>query len=756
MANVLAAEESVLGQQLGRYELLRRLGAGGMGEVFEARHLDSGERVALKTLSHTHVTLRHRFKREFRALADLTHPNIISLGELVVPEQGAAFFTMELTAGLPLVSWVRNVPLIDAAPPLERLEHALRQLLVGLAHLHARRRVHRDLKPSNVLVDEHGRVVILDFGLVLELDSDVALTRESQRLGTVVYMAPEQTHTARVEPAADIYAVGVMLFECLTGRVPWSGSMAQILVAKQTEPLPDLRSLPASVPLRLRELCMRMLARDPNQRPSAHELVDEFGGRPTLTETRPPPVCPDQELAQLHAALTRVQLRQACVTVHVRGRAGSGKSSLLRRFVSGIHAQDALVLRARCRVQETVSYKAFDGIVEGLAVYLRSLPAARRDTLRPARVDALVSTFPAFEHVWPHEAVPAGSSGAVDEPHRLAWVGLRDVIVELARFETPILIIDDFQWADADSIALLHALTQPPQAPASLLVIAYRPDMADRELLRCLAMSERVAERDVQSLELVPPTEIDPREQLDDEAVSVIELPHVGRTRELRMLSRLFEECVSESGRAQVVIVAGAPGLGKSRLARELLRALSSHATKPTIWMAKAEPTPAGVTLERLLGHVHTDTHAASTPQGQGSSTPAIVQEIFARSLAAACEQAPVVLVLDDLHCSDTASIEALDRVLTELGHQQLFVLGLARAELRDRFPRLWSAHSPTELHMGALPRKAARQLVRLVLGEAPNATLVERIVELSEGNASSLLAHARAVLTGRSTVPHG
>jgi hypothetical protein len=670
--------------------------------VFEARHLDSGERVALKTLSHTHVTLRHRFKREFRALADLAHPNLISLGELVVPEQGAAFFTMELITGLPLVRWVRNVPLIDAAPPPERVEHALRQLVLGLAHLHARRRVHRDLKPSNVLVDEQGRVVILDFGLVLELDSDVALTRESQRLGTVAYMAPEQTHTARVDPAADIYAVGVMLFECLTGHVPWSGSVAQMLVAKQTDPLPDLRSLPASVPARLRELCMRMLARDPNQRPSAQELVDELGGRLTVAKATPPMVCRDQELEALHAALTRVQLRQACVTVHVRGPAESGKSTLLRRFVSGIHGQaGALVLRTRCRVQETVSYKAFDGIVDGLAVHLRSLPAARRDALRPARVEALVSTFPAFEHVWPHEALPVVvSGGAFDESHRLAWKGLREVIVELARFETPILIIDDFQWADTDSVALLQALTRPPGAPASLLVIAYRPDTAD---------SEWVAGPDVQCLELGPPTEL--------------EMPHVGRARELRILSRLFEECVCESGGVQVVIVTGAPGLGKSRLARELLRTLSGHAMKPTVWRAKAEP--------------------------------AIVHEGFIRSLAAACDRAPIVLVLDDLHCADAASIEALDRVLTELGHLRLFVLGLARTELRDRFPGLWSAHAPRHIRMGGLPRKAAARLVRLVLGEAANAGLVERIVELSEGNASSLLAYARAAISDSIPIPH-
>jgi serine/threonine protein kinase len=199
--------------RLGRYRLERRIGAGGMGEVFRARHVETGDEVALKTLSSTTATRLYRFKREFRALADVSHRNLIRLYELVVPEEGTAFFTMELLDGRPFVEWVRGSTPAGTLPDLERLEQALRQLVEGVHHLHTHGCIHRDLKPSNVLVTGEGRVVVLDFGLVSELsEPDRGITRDQQILGTPSYMAPEQALAKPVGPAADWYAVGVMLF----------------------------------------------------------------------------------------------------------------------------------------------------------------------------------------------------------------------------------------------------------------------------------------------------------------------------------------------------------------------------------------------------------------------------------------------------------------------------------------------------------------------------------------------------------------
>src|SRR5215471_14094468 len=175
-----------------------------MGVVYEALDRERNVQVALKTLTTIEPDAILRFKQEFRALADLSHPNLVSLGELH-EEQGSWFFTMELVRGVDFLTWVRGgfQGAYDATAKLAspkrrydetRLRAALAQLASGLATLHAANKVHRDVKPSNVLVTGEGRVVILDFGLVSEVDA----AAESLVAGTLAFMAPEQASPARV------------------------------------------------------------------------------------------------------------------------------------------------------------------------------------------------------------------------------------------------------------------------------------------------------------------------------------------------------------------------------------------------------------------------------------------------------------------------------------------------------------------------------------------------------------------------------
>src|SRR5262245_49947866 len=230
-----------IGNTLGGYQLERRLGSGGMGEVFAARASDDGPLVALKVLSEVHATRLYRFKREFRALADVKHENLIALDQLVVLPTGQAFFTMELVDGISFVDYVRGQTPVGQLPNLVRLERALRQLIAGVHHLHLARCVHRDIKPYNVLVTSDGRVVLLDFGVISELSEvgDEGMTRDGQMLGTPAYMAPEQTGADTTGPAADFYAIGTMLFECLTGALPFRGSVLDILMEKRQGDVPD-------------------------------------------------------------------------------------------------------------------------------------------------------------------------------------------------------------------------------------------------------------------------------------------------------------------------------------------------------------------------------------------------------------------------------------------------------------------------------------------------------------------------------------
>ncbi|MEM9454845.1 MAG: protein kinase [Myxococcota bacterium] len=477
----------LVGARLGNYQLERKLGCGGMGEVFAARHVHTGARVALKILSTTSGTRLYRFKREFRVLADFSHRNLIHLFELVVPQGGPAFFTMELLDGQFFVDWVRGSTPVGELPELDRLKEGLRQLVEGVSHLHAYDCIHRDLKPSNVLVTSDDRVVVLDFGLVSELsEPDKRVTCERQILGTPNYMAPEQARGEQVGPAADYYAIGVILFECLTGRMPHEGTRLNPFIAKQ-ETTVDPGAEIARLPEDLRDLCVQLLTRDPESRPSGREILQRLQATNTSKTGLRSFVGRRRELSVLHAALQEVERRDGAVTVHLRGRSGYGKSATMHRFRSELRGTDTIVLHGRCREQETVPYKGIDAIVDVLSSYLRRLPKSERMELHPLDLAALVRVFPVFDEIW---EPPGPQDLGLREALKLGEVTLRKLLCAMSKTRPLVVHIDDFQWADADSVRLLDALIRPPQEPKMLLVLSYRSQAEESDSLRGLLASE--------------------------------------------------------------------------------------------------------------------------------------------------------------------------------------------------------------------------------------------------------------------------
>jgi predicted Ser/Thr protein kinase len=213
----------------GQLEIQRRIGEGGMGVVYQARDARRRADVALKTLSRLEPEGVYRLKQEFRSLAEVRHPNLCQLYELFSEDEW--FFTMELIEGQRFDRWVRP----DGALSESRLRAALPQLVEAVAAIHRAGKLHRDLKPSNVLVSAEGRVVVLDFGLSVDSDSDplAANAGDDSVSGTPAYMAPEQAGGAGAVPASDVYALGVMLFEALTGQRPFEGRTHQVLAEKQ-------------------------------------------------------------------------------------------------------------------------------------------------------------------------------------------------------------------------------------------------------------------------------------------------------------------------------------------------------------------------------------------------------------------------------------------------------------------------------------------------------------------------------------------
>ena len=220
----------------GRFELSEHLGAGSMGVVYAAFDRQKKERVALKTLQNLEATSIQRLKQEFRSLASVAHPNLVRLRELFA-DADEVFFTMDLVDGLPLSKFLEADPVRRG--DFQLLRNAFRQLAEGLGALHSYGKIHRDLKPSNVMVRNDGRVVVLDFGVTCDVDAARSTSERGMIAGTPAYMAPEQVNGEVTSIASDWYAFGTMLYEALTGRLPFDGALLELLNAKTSgAPLP--------------------------------------------------------------------------------------------------------------------------------------------------------------------------------------------------------------------------------------------------------------------------------------------------------------------------------------------------------------------------------------------------------------------------------------------------------------------------------------------------------------------------------------
>src|SRR4051794_12182954 len=255
---------------IGKYKVLERLGAGGMGSVYLCEHKLMRRRVAVKVLPSAKAedaSSLERFYREARAVAALDHPNIVRAYDIDQDEQ-LHFLVMEHVDGANLQEVVKKSGPMDPV----RAAHYIRQAAAGLQHAHeAAGLVHRDIKPGNILVDRNGIVKILDMGLARFFhDEDDVLTKKYDEnvLGTADYLAPEQALDSHgVDIRADIYSLGATFYFCLTARTPFSeGTVAQKLIWHQTRQPKSVKAFRTDVPENVLAILERMMAKDPNQR----------------------------------------------------------------------------------------------------------------------------------------------------------------------------------------------------------------------------------------------------------------------------------------------------------------------------------------------------------------------------------------------------------------------------------------------------------------------------------------------------------
>lgn len=529
--------------------------------MYEAHDRQTDKVVALKALTRTEASHISRFKNEFRSLADVSHPNLVALYEFM-SDGDYWFFTMELVQGGNFLEYVRpgykakrsqtsltatvlksssdnnrdSYALADyeaetqqldsirttlAEEPrseasietrlsrspldLERLNIAMRQLAAGLHGLHETGKLHRDIKPSNVLVTNEGRVVILDFGLVAEVEGK-GLHDSVSLAGTPDYMSPEQGAQLPISTASDWYSVGVILYQALTGQLPFFGKFFEVMMNKQNFDPPAPAELVCGVPEELNDLCVRLLRRNPDERPTGREVLRVLGhgntgplNQPLMPMPIPSPVLSapfvgrERHTRELLDAFTATRRGQT-VTVYVHGDSGVGKTALVRHFLDDLRAResDVVILEGRCYERESVPYKALDGVIDSLTKYLVTLPESKAEASMPRDVLALARLFPVMLQVDSVFTAPQREQ-EIPDPftlRRRAFAALRELLGRIADRQPLVLYIDDLQWSDADSTTLLGEILRPPDAPPLLLLASFRSeDIEAKPFLKTLLNS---------------------------------------------------------------------------------------------------------------------------------------------------------------------------------------------------------------------------------------------------------------------------
>jgi serine/threonine protein kinase len=475
-----------------RFEIISRLGSGAFGIVYEALDRYRNRVVALKMLERAVPDAVARFKREFRYLAELRHPNLASLYELLVLGDKWAL-SMELIRGSELLEYLAIAELQNslletrqaATQPLDGdqtlryrrkkrtggvseiyfngVRDNFRQLALAIAVLHQHGVVHRDIKPSNIMITSEGRVVLLDFGLVVEIARDDSIDRKTV-VGTPGYMAPEQIRASTPTAAGDWYGFGVLLFQALTGQMPFTAPSPLDVMDLQIHSDPPLAAemLPGA-PRDLTSLADECIRRDPLDRPYDSEVLrrlgvekPDFGRHERRRARRAPLVGRTQDVRTLQSWMTDGDT--SVIAIH--GSSGSGKSALLGAVLDRVRTEtNAFIVGGACQAWESVPFNAVDVIVDSLA------RALRHD--RPPAVDDVMLQAVAVTQLFP-ALLPVRIGDGGDETIVMPATGekliaraaaeLRSILLAAAEDRPLLLILDNAQWGDYQSAEVLLRL----------------------------------------------------------------------------------------------------------------------------------------------------------------------------------------------------------------------------------------------------------------------------------------------------------
>ena len=678
-----------------RYEIKNQAGMGGMGTVYQAIDRQTGALIALKIL-HSRTTIEQaRFDQEARVLAELSHPGIVRYSDHGVTPNGSPYIAMEWLEGETLEDRLGRGNLGSAAAG-----HVAQLVLEALSAAHSRNIVHRDIKPGNIFLVgwKLSEIRLLDFGIARRVFDAKRLTRKGSTVGTPLYTSPEQARgRADVDGRADIFSLGCVLYEALTGEPPFSGETPlEVMTKVCAGRVPEISFKRVGLDRRMCRLVHSMLAPDPIMRPqSAAALAEDFstlvkdlGGLGGETAAASPPSHARRD------AISEIEEHLACamlVSLGKRELLPDGMRPLAERRLGprpvSLPAPAGRVVRddddGRIvdirRLLETCACEVDRLINRTLLMTAPTVSTAHEQVIQ------LASAALALRDLEP-DAKIAIATGRAAFLGRLPVGRLMDRLPILMEGQDPGTI-----RLDETTGRLLPARFVAGGAAGNLLLLdetrawgAENPGGGGRPLT-----------------------------------------PFLGRERDLASLESLYHETLHDRVARPVLILAPS-GYGKTRLVREFLHRISD---------APAVIVKGGGTLLRVERRYPTlaPVLASAGVDVQGKSS-VYVESALAEWLSRRCEGSGLLVLLEDLQWADSPSLEVVDHLLQMLHDKPIMVLGVGRDDVEDRFPGLWTARAAQRVRLRTLPRKHGLTLVRSLAPTSSRLT-EDFILDRWEGN---------------------
>jgi tetratricopeptide (TPR) repeat protein len=537
--------------RIDRYEVVRLLGKGGMGQVFLVRDTTLDRTVALKLLhpmAERDAESMRRFRLEFQAVAKLRHPNVVQLYDWGVYE-GQSYFTMEFIQGTDIKAYLGlagkkplNASELNEPARLRRVVQVVAQTAAGLDYVHSQRIVHRDLKPANIMVDREGQVRVMDFGLLKRLDEEANaenpdLTRPGIILGTPAYLSPEQALGDRAVPQSDLYSLGIILYELLTGHRPFVSNRIGALIYCQIYEAPTpIRDFNPDVPSDLVAIVERLLRKEPQERfPTAGDLMRALLAAKLPESTERSGVMRMQEAAR--AELERREAQSYLADPHLVGRkepmdlllamlgrlrkglgdmveitgeAGVGKTRLTAELARYAKLQKVRSFSGSFSEGEVVPYEGVRSILEQLSAIVAQKGDELAEKIFGVEGQVLAQEVPGFHRFGYISQLPPLAQLPPEQGKFRFFDAVAKVVDKFTRRFPMIFVLEHLQWADRISLELVSYLARNVIGPskrggegqsALLLVVTYRDDEADRSgrlrqnflALRDQSLSTRIA-----------------------------------------------------------------------------------------------------------------------------------------------------------------------------------------------------------------------------------------------------------------------